>query len=398
MELQAGTARVDITPPPGVAMSGYGERTLGALGVHDPLSARVLVLTDGQTSLALVATDLVWLYSEPIVEAARKQWGLDHVVLCGTHTHSGPQQIPGPWLTSMQQKVIAAIGAAKASLFAAHIASAEGAVDSSCFGYNRRFVRSAGDVEMYWSNPDHLPNGPTDPLVRVIRISDTLGKTRAVLAHHAAHPVVLGSGNRFISADFPGPMVDHIEQELGGEVMAMFLQGAGGDVHPFDSVMSGEEGFAAVRRTGTALGQDVMRILQSMPSQPTTRPRIRVQQRTLSMAYREDPATIVDVGLMTVLLNHDIALAIVSGEPFVQHQLDLAARSAARSTLLLGYACFGLGIALPTYLPSRQSTQEGGYGAALGSRNFLEVGAGERLIDAAVESIKDLCSTCRCPR
>lgn len=390
MTLYAGFSKVDITPPVGIAMSGYGERTSGAVGIHDPLFARVIVLTDGRVSLALVSTDLVWLYSEQIVASAKKQWLLDHVVLCGTHTHSGPMDGPGPWQTSMQEKIVAAIGEAWDNLFEAHFSAGSGEVDPACFGYNRRFVQPDGSVQMYWDNPQHIPNGPMDPTVRVIRISDELDKTRVVLVHHAAHPVVLGSGNVFISADFPGPMVQRIEQELGPDVMAMFFQGGGGDVHPYDSIMSGDAGFAAVARAGTALGNDVLRILKSIPYQNTKRPFLRVQEHILPMAYREDATKIVDVGLMTVLINGDIALAICSGEPFVQHQLDLVAKSPVEHTFLLGYAFFGSGVPLRTYLPSLQSTREGGYGAAVGWANILEVGAGEKLMDAAVSSLIDM--------
>jgi neutral ceramidase len=390
MTLYAGVAKVDITPPVGIAMSGYGERTSGAAGVHDPLFARVIVLTDGRVSLALVSTDLVWLYSEQLVTLAKEKWLLDHVVLCGTHTHSGPTDAPGPWHDSMQEKVIAAIGEAIGNLFPAHLSAASGDVDPACFGYNRRFVQPDGSVQMYWDNPQHIPNGPTDPTVRVIRIDDDMSKTRGVLVHHAAHPVVLGSGNVFISADFPGPMVQRIEQELGPDVMAMFFQGGGGDVHPYDSIMSGDAGFAAVARTGIALGNDVLRILKSNPPYETKRQSIRVQVQVLPMTYREDATRTADVGLMTVLLNGDIALAICSGEPFVQHQLDLVAKSPVHNTFLLGYAFFGIGIPLRTYLPSLQSTREGGYGAAVGSANILEVGAGEKLMDAAVSSLIEM--------
>ncbi len=390
MTLYAGVAKVDITPPLGISMCGYGERTSGAVGIHDPLFARVIVLTDGRVSMALVSSDLVWLYSEHIVTTAKERWALDHVVLCGTHTHAGPMDDPGPWHSSMEEKVIAAIGEARSNLFPAHFSAASGTVDSTCFGYNRRFVQPDGSVRMYWDNPEHLPNGPTDPTVRVIRIGDEQGRTRVVLVHHAAHPVVLGSGNVLISADFPGAMVERVEQELGPDTTAMFFQGGGGDVHPYDSIMSGDAGFAAVARTGVALGNDVLRILKSLPSRNPSQHSLRVKETILRMAYREDATRIVDVGLLTVLVNGDIALEICSGEPFVQHQLDLVARSPAKHTFLLGYAYFGTGVALRTYLPSLQSTREGGYGAAVGRANILEVGAGERLMDAAVSSLVEM--------
>ena len=56
--LKAGVARVDITPPLGLTMYGYGGRKAGATGVRDPLMARVLVLEAGETRVAFVGLDL----------------------------------------------------------------------------------------------------------------------------------------------------------------------------------------------------------------------------------------------------------------------------------------------------------------------------------------------------
>ena len=44
MDLRAGAASIDITPPAGVLLDGYGGRTKPSEAVHDPLFARVLLL------------------------------------------------------------------------------------------------------------------------------------------------------------------------------------------------------------------------------------------------------------------------------------------------------------------------------------------------------------------
>ena len=58
------------------------------------------------------------------------------------------------------------------------------------------------------------------------------------------------------------------------------------------------------------------------------------------------------------------------------------------STFLLGLAYNGTGIPFTIYLPTIQATKEGGYGAASGT--FLEVGAGERLVNGAITSMQEL--------
>ena len=64
MPLYARVCETDITPPPDVWMAGYSFRHTPAHGVHDELFARALVLDDGHTRLAIVATDLVSLDTE----------------------------------------------------------------------------------------------------------------------------------------------------------------------------------------------------------------------------------------------------------------------------------------------------------------------------------------------
>ena len=45
--LKAGVARQIITPPPGIYLIGYGDRSKGNRGVHDDLTATALALEDG---------------------------------------------------------------------------------------------------------------------------------------------------------------------------------------------------------------------------------------------------------------------------------------------------------------------------------------------------------------
>src|SRR5438552_8948462 len=74
-ELRAGVAAVDITPPPALkaSLGGYGERmSKPALGVHDRIYAKALVVSDGATRFALVTADVLALPPglKPAVTAA----------------------------------------------------------------------------------------------------------------------------------------------------------------------------------------------------------------------------------------------------------------------------------------------------------------------------------------
>ncbi|MBT7888879.1 MAG: alkaline ceramidase, partial [Deltaproteobacteria bacterium] len=58
--LLAGAASVDITPPPGMPMAGFGMFSVSGRGVRTKLKARILVIKPKQGgSVALVQCDLL---------------------------------------------------------------------------------------------------------------------------------------------------------------------------------------------------------------------------------------------------------------------------------------------------------------------------------------------------
>ena len=85
----AGAARSIISPPRGIYLIGYGDRAKGNIGIHDDLSATTLVLDDGSTRVAIVALDILTI-NEFIVDRVRAKLTPIEVVLCCSHTHSGP--------------------------------------------------------------------------------------------------------------------------------------------------------------------------------------------------------------------------------------------------------------------------------------------------------------------
>ena len=85
-ELQAGAARVDITPPIGFAMWGYGARhDRPSDGLLDPLQARALVLAVGDERIAIVSLDLGRAPTRQSTGAIRARTrnavGIEHIFL-----------------------------------------------------------------------------------------------------------------------------------------------------------------------------------------------------------------------------------------------------------------------------------------------------------------------------
>ncbi len=394
--LRAGTAEVEITAPVGYPMAGYGARKDVSTGVHDPLFARVLVLKTEQTSVALVSLDMALFFSNRVFTEAKEKYGIDHVIVSCTHTHSGAMPkvsgifdfesfLKDPWYRRTEDTIIAAIGKASLNLFDARAGAGRGSV---YLGHNRRQVNEDGSVTMLWRNTERKPTNPVDPTVRVVRIDDEGGNPRALLVNYACHAVVMGPDNLEFSADYPGYMAAYIKKELGEDCMPLFLQGAAGDINPYhDKEPLTEKGFKAAEEAGVALGEEAVKAARRirMTEKPVS---LKVSEKVLRFSHRYDPEKSSEAGMITVLVNDDIALCGIPGEPFVQHQIDLYRRSQIDNTLFLGYIYAGKGSPFVGYLPTIRAAIEGGYGASYAT--LLEVGAGERLVDQAVITIYEL--------
>ena len=411
--LMAGTAKVDITPPEKDAVNLAGQ----PLRKRDSLYARVVVLKDQKVSLAIVSVDLIVFSSLKVITEARKKWGVDHVILCATHTHAAmaprgllikppfspdwtrngkdpgttidwPALSSDPWYAETEDKIIAAIGKAMNNLFAAKLVSGKGPFESAYMAHNRRLVRNDGSVVAFWENPDRRPTKPIDPTVGVIRIDDLTGKPRALMVQYACHPVATMSAG-MVSRDFPGAMVDHIEQELGDNCMGMFLQGAQGDLDPYDlHNLKGENRFNIVRMAGISLAKGALKTASTFKKTTKTESTpIQIKESLLTLAHRNGTNT-SNVGILTVVINKDLALVAIPGEPFISHQIELTEKSPIKNTLILGLAYHGKGSPFVVYIPTVQAVKEGGYGAP--ECSFLAADAGEKMITEAVLSIQSL--------
>ena len=411
--LLAGTAKVDITPPEKDAVNLAGQ----PLRKRDSLYARVVVLKDQKVSLAIVSVDLIVFSSLKVITEATKKWGVDHVILCATHTHAAmaprgllikppfspdwtrngkdpgttidwPALSSDPWYAETEDKIIAAIGKAMNNLFAAKLVSGKGPFESAYMAHNRRLVREGSTVLAMWENPDRRPTKPIDPTVGVIRIDDLTGKPRALMVQYACHPVATMSAG-MVSRDFPGAMVDHIEQELGDNCMGMFLQGAQGDLDPYDlHNLKGENRFNIVRMAGISLAKGALKIASTLKETTKTEStNIQIKESLLTLAHRNGTNK-SNVGILSVVINNDLALVAIPGEPFISHQIELTSKSPIKNTLILGLAYHGKGSPFVVYIPTVQAVKEGGYGAT--ECSFLAADAGEKMISEAVLSIQSL--------
>lgn len=407
--LRAGVAKVDITPSTHEVMWGFEDRLAPAESTLDPLYARVLVLEAGDKRLAIIALDLGRSFGEQSLdrlrEAARKSSRISCLLASASHTHSAPilkdeySGAPPDWEQRAIERISGAIAQAAGHLEDAKIGTGTGSV---YIGHNRLPLRPDGTFGWFERNPTMIPTAPVDPTVTVVRVDGADGKPLAILVNYACHPVVLGSDNRQYSADFPAAMNRTVEEALGGRVMSFFLQGAPGDINPYHAVTRVEEDAVKMRDwTGQRLGAEAARVAKEIQTESVPKPAIDFREETLDFRLRWNrekfqagllkflgPKTLELVGspiravvqsrVTAVLINGQIAIATVPGEPFVDFQTNWRDRCPAATALLLGYTNGYHG-----YFPTISATSRGGYGAASAS-TWVEPGAGERIVEWAV--------------
>ena len=389
-ELQAGAAKVEITPPTGYAMWGYGARhDAPSVGVLDPLYARALVLMAGKQRIALVGLDLgrapTRQSTAAIRERVKAEAGIEHLFLVGSHTHHGPvieldnwPKGQVPYVRELEDKLAKVI-----------IAAAKAAQPA-------RLGVASKEVPLNRNRPSKRPDKLVDRELLVLRVEDKSGKPIAHAVNFAAHPTMHPAKVLKFSADYPGAMAKVMEEETG--VPCLFLQGAAGDLSA-----NPPAGLRGPAEFGQALGNEVSALAKSIQCKTLDKPRLLVREdnfrfnlridlknplvRTaLVLAFFEDLVAAfereyrdgVRPHLTTALLDERIAFVGVSGEFFCGHALSLKRRARLEHVFFLGY-CNDY----HQYFPTIEGAAEGGYGADPGVA-AAEVGAGERIIDRAL--------------
>jgi hypothetical protein len=193
--------------------------------VRDDLTATAFVAHDGTTALALVATDLMYMDAE-FTQGVRQRVAQhtdippESVCVAASHSHNAPtagfirgagERDPDYLAMAQRQAATAAICAWRQRRPATlHV----GRTALEGMTYNR--TREGGAV---------------DTQVTVLRADDADGRPFALVVNFHAHPVaMMALGSADVSRDYPGQVVDLLEQVYPGAT-AMYLQGSCGDVN-----------------------------------------------------------------------------------------------------------------------------------------------------------------------
>ena len=279
-KLEAGAGKADITPPVGTPLAGYGARAGGpSTGVRDPLEARALILAAGAEKLALVAVDHLG-YDHAMVErvrdlsAEKASLPRERIWVMSSHTHAGG----GAYLALFPE--LAGKFDPKIRAFYEERA-AEAVVNAARAMRPARLAVGAGAVPGLSRFRSAWPpgGGPVDPEVGVLRVDDESGNPLAVLMNFAAHPTVLSARNFQFSADFPGYARRALERLLGGNVMALYANGAQGTISP--RAFRGSDEWARAENVGVILAAEAFKIAHMIEPKDAVDLQVRCSPLTL---------------------------------------------------------------------------------------------------------------------
>ncbi|WP_372789563.1 neutral/alkaline non-lysosomal ceramidase N-terminal domain-containing protein [Paraconexibacter sp.] len=249
--LRAGAAAVDITPANGGTTLGFVRPDITVKGVHTRLTGRVIVLDDGDSRVALLATDLGFPLDKEGLIARLRPDGFTHetVFYTGTHTHSGPGSL-APWQT---QQLAEAVRLAVRRLRPAR--AAWGATTVPGVARNRSIEAhlATHGIDQFYGEGDAAddPFGTehtVDRRLRLLRIEGTDGRPLAAWLNFPVHLTTSTPAADLWDADLAGPAEQHLEDAVGGTdrhgpqglreqgFVALFNNGSLGDLMPvFDS-------------------------------------------------------------------------------------------------------------------------------------------------------------------
>jgi len=428
--LKGGCARVNITPPVGVWLSGYGSRDKPSDDIVDELYAKGLVLDDGNDTIAIISTDLLWVPLEitnEIRAAVKKKVGISkqNVLICATHTHFGPKIFEktkiGPdvpdntvdesYVQTLIKKMADSVFLAHKNMQDVRIGAVKGEIPEIV--YNRRPKNADGSAQMKFSLPPEVlatrktvrsPDGsvtvtfkfpapepeltfcPVDPEAWVLRVENLDGEIVGSVVNFACHAV---SGSAYpdwfysISADYPGHTMRIVENAEGG--ICLFTSGTAGDIVP---IKRGKEPRLQI---GKALAGEVVRRLQLVRTCRDVSLKALTREVQLPLKEALSPDRIIDADKaketltteIQVLRIGEIYLLGLPGEVLVEVGLEIKKRAGLDNLLVIALSNDAVG-----YVCHSQAYEEGGYEP--GSGTNLAKGAGELIIKEALDLISQI--------
>lgn len=427
--LKGGCSKVNITPPLGIEL--IGSKGKPSDDILDELYAKALVLNDGNTTIAIVSADLLYTPLEeitnPVREIIKEKTGIpeQNVLICATHTHSGPEvftrsklgpdkeiptsKIDQKYLQTLITKIADTVLIAHKNMQEVKIGAAKGHIPEIV--YNRRPKTADGSVKMaftlgpeviatqkvqhgpygsmrvtfdYKHEGTQLDFGPIDADVCVLKVEDVNGGIVGSLINFGCHPVCIYPYlSTAISADYPAYATRVVEQVEGG--ICLFTLGLAGNTVPV------RRGVKPRQQIGKALGGEALRRLQMVSTTGSVhlkalRKEIKFPTKKVPLPNGKagDDKTIdyVTTEIQVIRLG-DIYIMGLPGEVLVEVGLDIKKRAGLENLFIVTVSNDTIG-----YVCHSRAYEEGGYEPVSGTN--LAKGAGEIMIEEAMDLINQI--------
>ena len=435
-----------------IPMLGFRwERAKAYRSVHDPLYARAMAVapsraealrragaSDAGSGIVISCDlfgDVIGLTGRCADEIqARCGVPADHVLFGCTHTHTSPdtlricrKEVASWWIDALMKQIADAAVEAVRALRPGTLHWAEALAPGLAVNRRARAVQSYEEK-----------HGPLDPHVRArnLAMDETLrclcavgadGKPFGAIVNFAAHPVIVQTAP-MISADYCGPAAGGVEDAFGSGFISLYLNGPCGDINPACGYTAN---YADCERMGRQLAERSIRLVQDAAKAAPLRvervagrlwyaevarqtvpdaPALRAQEQELVARCREADAA----GIPPKDSRHPLATLEGLLEKLAVEEMPRTLQAPVHA-LRLGEVCF---VSLPGeiltalgqdvrrgiggkvmlsecsrahmgYVCPREAYRVGGYETGLGTWSWLAEGAGEAIVQAAIEAAKE---------
>lgn len=257
-ELRGGVARRDFTPPLSMncPLGGYGARlNQPAVGVHDRIFGKALILTDGNQRFALVTCDLLGLTfamkPEIMKQLAGDGWSADQILILPSHSHASiemnatnPNNVFG----------IPQIGIHDQKLYEFTVANFVELIRDAAKELQPVKIGTSSQKIAGWNRNRRKDSTVTDKDLTITRVDTLDKKPVAALVNFTAHPTFMTEKQMLFSAGWPGSLQQTMESAIGDGVTVMYYNGAQGDQAPRSRPGSGSSRWEQAIRYGLDLG------------------------------------------------------------------------------------------------------------------------------------------------
>lgn len=447
-ELRVGAVVTDVTPIalPVLVNGSMRSRSVGE--VNTPLSARTIVLDDGEQRIALVVVDSCMLprvLLDDVKQLAARNSPLqaDRILISATHTHSAPSSMgclgtsaDENYVPFLRQKLVESIRAAEQNLQAAHVGWAVTNADK--FTALRRWIRRPDKVDldpfgnptvranMHSANDPQAvtgPSGPEDPELSLISFQSPDGRPIAVMANFSMHYF----SDKALSADYFGLFCNGFQKQVSSHqessetqppFVAALSHGCSGDIWRRDYALPPDQRYnPAIEVYASELLELAMAAYRGIEHRPVES--IEMAEARLPMRYRVPsaerllwaqqvveqmgdrlPETSPEVYAREQILLHEmqqtevvvqairigeIGIATTPNETYALTGLKLKLQSPLVNQMVIELANGGDG-----YIPPPEQHHLGGYNTWAARSAGLEIQAEPRITEAALQLLEKI--------